>query len=152
MTDTLSIALCQIAPQVGDIDGNVARILKARQVDIYAFSMINREPEPECRQTLHRFPHLARPVLKSAGTDLKNERAREIPILLHMVQEEWEEVRVLERVRGAITANTTAAITRRPRFRSSRMRSLMVYMRSPLRSGSLRTLTLRRLCPRVRSS
>ena len=30
MTDTLSIALCQIAPQVGDIDGNVARILKAR--------------------------------------------------------------------------------------------------------------------------
>ena len=30
MTDTLAIALCQIAPVVGDIDGNIARILKAR--------------------------------------------------------------------------------------------------------------------------
>ncbi|WP_375203689.1 NAD+ synthase [Hyphococcus sp.] len=30
MTDTLSIAICQIAPHVGDIDGNVQRILKAR--------------------------------------------------------------------------------------------------------------------------
>ncbi|WP_428409965.1 NAD+ synthase [Hyphococcus sp.] len=31
MTQSLAIALCQIAPVVGDIDGNVARILKARQ-------------------------------------------------------------------------------------------------------------------------
>lgn len=30
MTDTLAIALCQIAPVVGDIDGNIARILNAR--------------------------------------------------------------------------------------------------------------------------
>jgi NAD+ synthase len=30
MTETLAIALCQIAPLVGDIDGNVSRILKAR--------------------------------------------------------------------------------------------------------------------------
>ncbi|MCK5746544.1 MAG: NAD+ synthase, partial [Oricola sp.] len=30
MTETLAIALCQIEPLVGDIDGNVSRILKAR--------------------------------------------------------------------------------------------------------------------------
>ncbi|MGF1543297.1 MAG: NAD+ synthase [Parvularculaceae bacterium] len=31
MTDVLSIAICQIAPIVGDVDGNVARILTARE-------------------------------------------------------------------------------------------------------------------------
>ena len=31
MTDQLAIAVCQIAPVVGDIDGNAARILKARK-------------------------------------------------------------------------------------------------------------------------